>query len=81
MLVPGELEMQGFELLNNTEYYYRTKVHIPEDFAGCRCMLRFDGVYGSARVWVDGRYVRGHVGGFTVAQQIKVLISRTKTSN
>ena len=65
MIVPGELEMQGFELKNNTEYYYRTTVHIPKDFAGCRCMLRFDGVYSNARVWVNNRYVRSHQGGFT----------------
>lgn len=65
VIVSGELEMQGFELANNTEYYYRRELYIPEDFAGCKCMLRFDGVYGSARVWIDGRYVRSHTGGFT----------------
>ena len=65
VIVPGELEMQGFELKNNTEYYCRTTVHIPKDFEGCRCMLRFDGVYSNARVWVNNRYVRGHQGGFT----------------
>lgn len=63
--VPGELEMQGFELENNTEYYYRRKIHIPADFAGLKCMLKFDGVYSNARVWVNDRYVRSHSGGFT----------------
>ena len=65
VIVPGELEMQGFELENNTEYYYRKKIHIPADFEGCKCMLRFDGVYSNARVWVNDRYVRSHTGGFT----------------
>lgn len=65
VIVPGELEMQGFELKNNTEYYYRTKIQIPKDFEGCQCMLRFDGVYSNARVWVDNLYVRSHQGGFT----------------
>ena len=35
---PGEPEMQGFELKNNTEYYYRRKVDIPKDFAGKKCL-------------------------------------------
>lgn len=65
VIVPGELEMQGFELKNNTEYYYRTTVRIPEDFKGCKRLLRFDGVYSNARVWVNNRYVRSHQGGFT----------------
>jgi len=65
VIVPGELEMQGLPLESNTEYYYRTRIHIPEDFGGKRCMLRFDGVYSYARVWANGRYLRSHVGGFT----------------
>lgn len=65
VLVPGELEMQGFELKNNSEYYYRTTVRVPEDFAGHRRLLRFDGVYSYARVWVGNHYLRSHVGGFT----------------
>ena len=63
--VPGELAMQGFDIENNTEYYYRRRVEIPADYAGKRVIVRFDGVYGNARVWADGRFVRSHTGGFT----------------
>ncbi len=63
--VPGELAMQGFDIKNNTEYYYRRTVTVPADWSGKRILLRFDGVYSNARVWVGSRYVRTHVGGFT----------------
>lgn len=65
VIVPGSLVMQGFDLKNNTEYYYRRTLQIPESFAGCRVFLRFEGVYSHARVWVNGRFVRSHAGGFT----------------
>ncbi len=63
--VPGELAMQGFDIKNNEEYYYRRQVTVPADWAGRRILLRFDGVYSNARVWVGSRHVRNHVGGFT----------------
>lgn len=63
--VPGECLMQGFEIRHDVGYPYKTKIDIPADFAGQRILLRFDGVYSYARVWVDGRFVRDHYGGFT----------------
>ena len=57
--------MQGFDVLTNNEYYYQRELTIPEDYAGCRILLRFDGVYSNTRVWVDGEFVRLHEGGFT----------------
>ena len=57
--------MQGWDIENNREYYYRTKITVPEDFAGRKIRIRFEGVYSSSRVWVNGRYVRTHIGGFT----------------
>ncbi len=63
--VPGEALMQGFDILTNNEYYYQRQITVPEDYAGNRVLLRFDGVYCNARVWIDGKYVRTHVGGFT----------------
>lgn len=65
VVVPGSLTMQGWDIENNREYYYRTKITVPENFAGKRLWLRFEGVYSSSRVWVNGRYVRSHIGGFT----------------
>lgn len=63
--VPGEPLMQGFDILTNNEYYYQREITIPEDFAGKRVLIRFDGVYSNARVWINGEYIRTHVGGFT----------------
>ena len=63
--VPCELAMQGFDIENNTEYYYQRRLAVPADFAGKRIFLRFDGVYSNARCWIDGHFVRSHTGGFT----------------
>ncbi|OGD22206.1 MAG: hypothetical protein A2W03_06595, partial [Candidatus Aminicenantes bacterium RBG_16_63_16] len=56
---------QGFEIRHDLGYPYKKKIDIPADFAGRRVLLRFDGVYSYARVWVNGRFVRDHPGGFT----------------
>lgn len=63
--VPCELAMQGFDIENNTEYYYRRYIEIPKDYEGKRVMLRFEGVYSSARCWIGGHFIRSHTGGFT----------------
>jgi len=63
--VPGEAVMQGFNIARNTEYPYKKAVLIPADFQGKRVILRFAGVYSYARVWVNGKLVRDHHGGFT----------------
>jgi beta-galactosidase len=63
--VPGECLMQGFKIKHNVGYPFKRSIEIPEDFAGHRILLCFDGVYSYARVWVNGRFVRDHHGGFT----------------
>ncbi|HIU69711.1 MAG TPA: hypothetical protein IAD23_07135 [Candidatus Scubalenecus merdavium] len=63
--VPGELVMQGFDIENNREYYYRRTVMVPSDFPKGRLYIRLEGVYCNARVWVNGKFVRFHIGGFT----------------
>jgi hypothetical protein len=63
--VPGELVMQGFAISRDLEYAYKRSVLIPADFKGKRIILRFDGVYSYARVWVNGVLLREHHGGFT----------------
>lgn len=63
--VPCELAMQGFDISPNVEYPCRRTIQIPGEFANHRIFLRFDGVYSSARVWVNGVFVRAHSGGFT----------------
>ena len=63
--VPGELVMQGFGISRDVEYPYKRSVLIPPDFKGKQIILRFDGVYSYARVWVNGVFKRDHHGGFT----------------
>ena len=64
--VPGECQMQGFMIEHDREYAYRKVIDIPADFTGKQIVIRFNGVYSFARVWVNGTYVRSHHGGFTI---------------
>lgn len=63
--VPSSLIMQGFNIENNTEYYYKKTVLIPDEFKGEQLYLRFEGVYSNARVWVNNKFIASHIGGFT----------------
>ncbi|MGN1195503.1 MAG: glycoside hydrolase family 2 protein, partial [Acutalibacteraceae bacterium] len=63
--VPASLSLQGFDIQNNTEYYYKRTVKIPEDYHGKRVYLRFEGIYSNARVWINNRFCASHIGGFT----------------
>lgn len=63
--MPNEFEMLGFSIAPDTEYPCRKKIRIPADYRNQRIFLRFDGVYGYARVWINGVYLRDHFGGFT----------------
>lgn len=66
VVVPSSLVMQGFNIENNTEYYYKRTISIPKDYKGNRIFLRFEGVYSNARVWVNNKFCASHIGGFTV---------------
>ena len=63
--MPNEFAALGFNVLPNHEYPCRKSISIPPAFKNQRIFLRFDGVYGYARVWVNGAYIRDHFGGFT----------------
>jgi hypothetical protein len=63
--VPGELTAQGIEFARDNEFAYKRAVQIPAEAADKTVLLRFDGVYSCARVWVNGKFVREHHGGFT----------------
>lgn len=63
--MPGEAYMQNFNIEQNIEYPYKKQISIPSDYNGKKVVLRFEGVYSYARVWVNGNYVRDHTGGFT----------------
>lgn len=63
--VPGEPAMQGFKVENDKEFFYKTTVIIPENARNKTTLIRFNGVYSYARVFVNGQFVREHFGGFT----------------
>ncbi len=58
--VPGELAMQGFDIENGTEYYYRRTVSVPADFQDKAIAVRFESVHSDARVWMNGTMVGSH---------------------
>lgn len=63
--VPGEPSMQGFAIERDKPFVYKKKIRIPEGHENRLSILRFEGVYSQARVWVNGHYMRKHLGGFT----------------
>lgn len=65
IIVPSSAIMQGFDIENNTEYYYRRKIKLPKKTGADRLVLRFEGAYSNARVWINNKYVKTHIGGFT----------------
>ena len=63
--VPGEVAMQGYAIQHDKPFYYERSFRLPADFKDRRTILRFDGVYSRAKLYVNGRFVREHRGGFT----------------
>jgi len=63
--VPGECQMQGFAIKHDQPFVYKHPFTVPEDYLGKQIFLNFHGVYSDARIWVNGRFVREHSGGFT----------------
>jgi beta-galactosidase len=65
ILVPGECQMQGFPIRHDQAYVYKKLIEVPADYQGHQVFLDFHGIYSYARVWVNGKFVREHFGGFT----------------
>lgn len=63
--VPGELSMQGYAIKHNQIYKYQKEISIPKDFQGKVVILRFDGVYSYAKLWINDKFISEHYGGFT----------------
>jgi len=62
--VPSHWMMEGFDSQSGTGGY-RRQVHIPESFRYRRIKLLFDGVYSGAEVWLNGKRIGSHEGGFS----------------
>jgi hypothetical protein len=63
--VPGEWVMQGQSVEPGKAAGYRRRFSVPEDWRGCVAKGRFDAVYSKCEVWLNGKRVGGHEGGFT----------------
>lgn len=63
--VPGELSMQGIAIEHDKPVMYRKEFLLPLEWTKKKIILRFDGVYSYAKLWVNGSFVCDHSGGFT----------------
>lgn len=62
--VPGEWTMQGFRVPKGKAARYRKTFQIPADWKGRCIRLRFDAVHSVCTVYVNGKEIGSHVGGF-----------------
>ena len=62
--VPGEWEMQGFQIAKGTSATYLKTFIVPRDWKGNRVKIRFDGVSSFAIVKMNGKIVGSHEGSF-----------------
>lgn len=65
IMVPGEAVMQGYGIEHDKAFYYRRDFDVSTSFKDQKIILRFDGVYSYAKLFVNGTLVREHKGGFT----------------
>lgn len=65
VVVPGELAMQGFGIQHDKPVLYKKTFSVPSDYNNNKIILRFDGVYSYARLWINGKQAAEHCGGFT----------------
>jgi beta-galactosidase len=64
IVVPGELEMQGYTMKEGFVAAYTRKLPIPADWQHQRIKLRFDGVSSHCVVKINGTKVGEHEGSF-----------------
>ena len=65
MPVPGDVFREGHPIKENIPMAYMRKVTIPADFAGQKIRLRFEGAHEFTKVWVNGKFITEHQGGWT----------------
>jgi beta-galactosidase/beta-glucuronidase len=65
MPVPGDVFREGHLIKEDEPFAYKRKIAIPSDFAGQKIRLRFEGAHEFTRVWVNGKFIAEHQGGWT----------------
>ena len=65
MPVPGDVFREGHPIKEDEPVAYMRQVAIPADFAGQKIRLRFEGAHEFTRVWVNGKFITEHQGGWT----------------
>jgi hypothetical protein len=63
---PAQIDMQGVRVQAGKQYAYKKKIIIPADYKNKRVFIRFEGVSGTAKAWINGQFLREHFGGFNV---------------
>jgi beta-galactosidase len=63
--VPGQWRNQGHDLPAGQTVAYATTFERPAGWGGRVAKLRFDGVFSECKVYLNGREIGSHLGGFT----------------
>ena len=79
--VPGEWGMQGFKVETNVRAAYRKEILIPSDWNSMRIILKCDGLYSDARIYLNGKLAGTHQGGFTPAEFDLTTLARPGKNN